>query len=287
MIRSMTGFASCDETVSGRRYQIALKSLNSKGCDIRIISGKGFAHFEPRIVDILQKRLERGRVDLSYSIAATSGAPTVAADKAAHYMALLQSLRVQLGLKDEIQLSHLLGFREIFEQSEREGGDELWDEFEPKLQAVVSKLLVTRREEGEALEALLLEHIQKITSAIGQIANLVPAVNARIQQNLRTRLAEYAATTPPERFEQELCFYLARVDISEEVGRARHHAQQFEGVLASGEPGVGRRLGFITQELLREINTVGSKANSVDISTLVIDSKCELEKIREQIQNIE
>ncbi len=290
MVQSMTGFASVVGGTPSRRLSLDIKSLNSKGLDVRLLANKEYTSWEQRFIAALRERFTRGRFELCLQVTElATELPERNLVTARRYHAILETLRRELGIVQPITLDHLLHFEEFTALNRNEEDLEaVWTELHPLLNRCLDQLATSRKREGEIIAADMAARMTELGTCLDRIETELPRVNAQLRANLLTRLAETRAEVAAERFEQEVVYYLARCDVTEEVVRARAHQRQFLAILSNsdGEP-QGKRLGFLLQELQREFNTLGSKAASIDIANLVINSKVELEKIREQLQNLE
>ena len=290
MIKSMTGFGKANCQIEGKKVNIEVKSLNSKSFDISLKLPQNFRDKEQLIRNFVGQELNRGKVEVFMTVENTDNNAEVSINKPlfAKYYHELKDLASELNspLPDDI-FSAITRFPEVLKQDPKDADDESWAIIEQALKEALEQTDRFRQSEGSHLAQDLLARIVEIRSLLNQIE---PLENQRIE-NLKTRLIKglndlkEAGQPDPNRFEQELIFYLEKLDITEEKVRLSKHLQYFEETMQN-EESPGKKLGFISQEIGREINTIGSKANDAEIQRLVVQMKDELEKIKEQLLNI-
>ncbi len=296
MIRSMTGFGRAVFEVDGVEFEIEIRSVNHRHLDVRARLPRALAAADSSIKGWLQQKLQRGRVDVSVSLASgVERGPSLQIDTEAvgTLVRIGRELAAEHGLDAELRIAELLSVPGVVRFSEREPDlADLSDVFTRAFATAVEALDEMRATEGEALE-------REIRSQLGSVADLLEQVVARagsvvdsVRGKLRKRTEQLQLETgllDEARLHQEIVIAADRMDISEEVVRLRSHVEQFRSVLDASGSGVavGRRLDFLLQEMGRETNTIGSKGSDTGIAHLVVDLKTELERIREQVQNIE
>ena len=295
MIRSMTGFGRCRETVNGLDINVEIRSVNSRFLDCNTKISRAYGYLEERVKPYLQKRgLARGKVDVWICIELLdSGSVEVAVDDGylKGYLEALYHLRDVYGLRDDISVMSVARNSEIFRVNKPEEDIERdWANLLTVLEKATDAFFAVREREGEALAAdmrLKLEQIRQTVDEIGRLsADDIEHYRDRLASRIREALADNQITPDETRLLTECAIHADKVAVDEELVRLAAHFEAFEGILAAGEP-VGRKLDFLLQEMNREINTTGSKCNDAQIARLVVDVKCVLEKIREQIQNLE
>lgn len=293
-LRSMTGFGSGRSAGDGAQCAVEIQSVNRKQSEIVVNLPRELNALEPPIRAKLGGRISRGRlgVSVSYRRAAVE-TPPPAIDLAvarAYHQAML-ALKNELGASGEISLETILRAPGVL----RGAGEEepvdpaaAWPRVEEALEQAVTSLLEMRAREGEHLAADLTARLGAIGEALAAIRVREPAAARNYRAALTDRLARAGLETPvdEERLLRELVLYADRCDISEELTRLQSHLEQFAALITKGEP-VGRPMDFLTQEMARELNTLGAKANDLAISQAALTCKAELDKIREQVQNIE
>lgn len=290
MVRSMTGFGR--GTASDTRFDMVVEihSVNNRFLDIVIRGGREVMQQERRIKEYLRQHLERGRIVVSLDVEGTrEGEPVVDIEKANAYLDILKALKERFNLSGEPDLALLSGFRDVISSNTAEEvGEELWDTIQPALEDAVQALMVMRQMEGAALEEDMVARLEAIENELSEIEELAPERSKVYARRLRDRVEEVLEGTEIDenRLYNEIALYTDRIDLSEECTRLRSHLNQARQIM-SGEDPAGRQLNFLLQEMHREVNTLGSKSNEHEISHIVVCMKEELEKIREQVQNIE
>ena len=285
----MTGFAKRQCNISTKKYTIEIKSLNSKQMDANVKLPATLKEYELAIRAMLN-RLERGKIDFSIS-EETSAATAAQLDTtlARQRFEELKSLASQLtNTSDEQQLLNIvLSQPDVWTANEEEDmSEEEWNALSDEISKAVGDLDSTRIHEGEILKADFVKHVALIEQYLNNIPQYESERIETAKERMRSMLNEAAIKeVDSNRFEQELIYYLEKLDITEEKVRLKKHIDYFREVMEN-EEGSGKKLGFIAQEMGREINTTGSKANHVEIQRLVVAMKDELEKIKEQLGNI-
>ncbi len=285
----MTGFAKRQCNISTKKYTIEIKSLNSKQMDANVKLPATLKEYELAIRAMLN-RLERGKID--FSISEEKSAATAAqldTTLARQRFEELKSLASQLtNASDEQQLLNIvLSQPDVWTANEEEDmSEEEWNALSDEISKAVGDLDSTRIHEGEILKADFVKHVALIEQYLNNIPQYESERIETAKERMRSMLNEAAIKeVDSNRFEQELIYYLEKLDITEEKVRLKKHIDYFREVMEN-EEGSGKKLGFIAQEMGREINTTGSKANHVEIQRLVVAMKDELEKIKEQLGNI-
>ncbi len=295
MIRSMTGFGRCRETVEGLDITVEIKSVNSRFLDCTAKISRAYGYLEERIKPYLMSRgVTRGKVDVWISVEVMdSGSVQITADEGylKGYLDALYTLRDKYGLRDDISVMTVARNHDIFQiKKPEEDIEHDWERVLTVLAKATDAFLSVREREGERLAEDLRGKMQNIKSATARIEELseadVSTYRERLAERIREALNDNQITPDETRLLTECAIHADKVAVDEEMVRLRTHFGAFEEILASGEP-VGRKLDFLMQEMNREINTTGSKCSDAQIAHLVVDVKCELEKIREQIQNLE
>jgi uncharacterized protein (TIGR00255 family) len=288
----MTGFGRAEGDTTLGKVVVESRSVNHRYGDINIKLPKRLSPFENRIKEIVRSQVSRGRIDVSLrldSLGEEKVQLSVDLDLAEQYYRVLHDLKERLQLKDEITLDLLAGAKDLITAKEESGDIEpYWQEVLPILKHSFKCMDDMKRLEGESLAKDLqqrLEHIAKQLQIIKQqFPSRLRTTLTRLQDRLRSLLE--GMEVDPSRFQQEVAFLAERTDITEEIVRAESHLSQFSTLLEGNEP-VGRKMDFLLQEIHREVNTVSAKVNDAEISQRVVEMKSELEKIREQVQNIE
>jgi uncharacterized protein (TIGR00255 family) len=293
MIKSMTGYAAAALAAEGSAVSIEIRTVNSRSLDIALRVSPADTGLEERVRGLVSGRLARGRVEVRLQIGPApgeAGAVEVDMVRARAVMAALSRLREEFALTAEPTLELLVGCGGVLRTAEAAADPErLWPVIEAGLKQALDELEAMRRREGEHLARDLQARLDQVAAALKEIAARSEGLTAIHQQRLKERMAlitRGAVEIDPTRLAQEAAFLADRADISEEIVRAESHLGQCRGIMNSAEP-AGRKLNFLLQELNREFNTMGSKIADADAAHRVVDVKSELEKIREQVQNIE
>lgn len=290
MLYSMTGFGRAEAIVSGRQVVVEMKSLNGKQFDIITKLPPILRSYELDIRSLLNNTLQRGTIDFTISIRQEGAAKpmVVNTDLAVFYYQGMQQIAQKIGLKEDNVLSTLMRMPEVVAADQDVLPEEDWNKVKVVIEEAARLLMEHRKNEGQALHKDLHQRIQNIEKLLERIlpleAKRTDKIRSRISQSLQDAVGK--DNIDPNRFEQEMIYYLERIDFSEEKTRLRQHCQYFHTTVEKEGTSKGKILGFILQEIGREINTLGAKANQADIQQLVINMKDELEKAKEQVLNI-
>ena len=290
MLYSMTGYGRAEQTIGDKTFLIEVRSLNGKQFDLRINIPALLKPFEFEIRNMLNEGLQRGSVECFITIKQNgTGKPvSINTDLAKSYYEPVAALAEELGLPQGDLLSTLLKLPEVITASSDTLSDSDWEGFQKVLKEAIYQLNEHRKNEGLSLEADLLLRVSNIENHQAALTILAPKRRIKIKEGLVKLLEEQVGKEnyDSNRLEQELIYYIEKIDISEEQVRLNNHCAYFRSILAEKEISKGKKLSFILQEFGREINTTGSKANDVEIQQLVILMKDELEKAKEQILNV-
>ncbi len=295
MIKSMTAFGRAKSENADRDYTVEIKAVNSRYFDCTVKMPRAYAFLEEKIKSFLQTRVtSRGKLDVYLSVQNhTEGEASVTVDEGylKGYLAALCRLRDEYGLRDDISVMSLARTEGVLliERKEEDLSGE-WARIETVLASAAEGFDLMRREEGARIERDIREKVDKIRETVRVIAEEsekdIGAYREKLEARLRKVLDENTVKMDENRILTECAIMADKLAVDEELVRLESHFVAFEQILSSGEP-AGRKLDFLMQEMNREINTTGSKCSNAAIAALVVSVKCELEKIREQIQNIE
>lgn len=292
MISSMTGYGKGEATSDDLTINVEIRSVNHRYADISIKAPRFLLPFENELRKLIGQSLKRGKIDL-YIQTDCSGQlgqqPILNKPLADAYMQVFNSLTQHCGLAGDVPLTLLASQRDVIAvQEQLPDDDEAIRLVREAVQSGLEKIAAMRQAEGKAMQLDMSVRLDALKSYVVNVELRAPIVVQEWQQKLRDRLARLPddVSFDPQRVAQEIAVFADRSDISEEVTRFRCHLDQFELLFDSDEP-VGRKMDFLSQELNREANTMGSKANDADLAQIVVEIKAELEKIREQVQNIE
>jgi uncharacterized protein (TIGR00255 family) len=287
-IQSMTGFGKANRETDLYLIQTEIKSLNSKGIDLSIRMPSQFREKEIELRNEIQKLLERGKIDISISIEnkQTQSAFKLNSELAKVYYTELKKLSEELNDLQFNVLSEIIKMPDVIKNDKKEFNEQDWLIVRDCLMEAVSSLKKFRSDEGNSIQLDFERQINSIIDKLNIIKeidiNRIETVKARIKKSLTEFISN--DTIDQNRFEQELIYYLEKMDINEEKVRLATHCNYF--IETMREPACGRKLNFISQEIGREINTIGSKANDAKVQKLVVEMKDELEKIKEQTSNV-
>lgn len=292
MIKSMTGYGKGEAVHEGGRFTVEVRCVNHRYGEVTVKLPRALLQFENEIKKRVAERLVRGKIDVFIQVenAVALGVPTANLPLARGYLKAFQAIGEALGLHGEVDLALVASQRDVVTvAAEAEASlEEIPRELTAALEDALRRVDEMRLFEGESLHADFQRRREVLTQLIAQVAERAPLVVAEYAQRLKERVAQLLCegSLPEERIAQEVAVMADKCDVTEELVRLESHLRQFDETLGQGEP-VGRKLDFLLQEINREVNTIGSKANDARMAALVVELKAELEKIREQVQNIE
>ncbi|MGN0462340.1 MAG: YicC/YloC family endoribonuclease [Ruminococcus sp.] len=292
MIRSMTGFGRGEATVDGRDITVEIKSVNHRYFEFNCRTTRGFGFLEEKLKSYIKERVSRGKIDMFVSLSQkedTEAIVKINPSLARGYINALKKLSDEYGVKDDISVSTVSSYSDIFQVHKApEDEEEVWNAVKPVLDTALNNFITMRETEGEKMKADVMSRAKHILSIVDEIESRSPERVKEYEARLKERIEELlgSADYDEQRVITEVAIFADKVAVDEETVRLRSHFDQLKNLMDSdGE--VGRKLDFIIQEMNREANTIGSKANDSSLSHMVVDIKAEIEKIREQIQNIE
>jgi uncharacterized protein (TIGR00255 family) len=292
MWKSMTGFGRSEGETGLGRVSVELRSINHRFCDVTLKLPKRLGPFENRLKEMIRASISRGKIDVTLRLDSSGeGRVQFAVDSilAGQYYGALRTLKENLQLPGEITLDMLVGARDIITAKEElDDVEPYWNEIVPLLQQSIRQIDEMKRSEGESLARDIERRFSEISHQLQQVKQQFPKNFEGYRARFRERLQALLQGTEVDssRFEQEVALLADRMDITEEIVRAESHLAQINHVMNKEET-VGRKMEFLIQEIHREVNTISNKANDAGISQRVVAIKSELEKIREQVQNIE
>ncbi|MEW6618907.1 MAG: YicC/YloC family endoribonuclease [bacterium] len=290
MLKSMTGYGAG----SNEYFSVEIQAVNHKFSEIKILTPSFMTFLENKIKEYVQEKVNRGKlyipINTKNSVTSSFNKFQIDHNLVKAYLDSFRQVGKSFRLKDDLKLSHIIGISNIISKnSDMEIKDKLWEWLKEPLNKAVKGLLSTRISEGKKIETELKLRINNIKELVAEIEKKTPQVILEYQEKLKNRLStlkidkEFFDET---RLYQEIAIFADKCDITEELVRLKSHIQQFDDTLAVDKP-IGRQLEFLAQELHREINTIGSKTGDIKIIQFVLQAKNELEKVREQIQNVE
>lgn len=291
MIQSMTGYGKADVHYNGKKIHVEVKSLNSKSMDLSTRIAPLYREREMELRQLLSKSLERGKVDFTLWVEKdeTSAAGTINAEVVANYVGQIRQIcKAQSLPEPENVWEVVLRMPEAVQvNTAEELTDEEWQVVLSAVNEAIAGLVAFRKQEGEALYKKFTEKVDNIERLLGEIEPYETGRVDKIRQRLLERLQELKGVDyDKNRLEQELIYYIEKLDISEEKQRLTNHLRYFRETMQESERGLGKKLGFIAQEMGREINTTGSKSNQAEMQNIVVKMKDELEQIKEQVLNV-
>ncbi|QBZ97058.1 YicC/YloC family endoribonuclease [Flavobacterium sangjuense] len=285
MIQSMTGFGKATLQLPTKKITVEIKSLNSKGLDLNTRMPSVFREMELGLRNQLSSRLERGKIDFSLYVEIT-GEETSSKINVPIVRGYINQMKAVIPNADETELMKMAVRMPDALKTERDEIDENdWKKIQTVIDEALENIAQFRKDEGVSLEKEFLHRIANIMTLMNNAVSYDAERVETVKTRLRTALDELKENVDENRFEQELIFYLEKYDITEEKVRLENHLNYFIETIAGTEAN-GRKLGFITQEMGREINTMGSKSNHTEMQKLVVMMKDELEKIKEQVLNV-
>ena len=296
MILSMTGYGKAETTFRGKKLICEIRSLNSKSMDLSVRLASQLRAHELDIRTIIAQRLERGKVDLSIDVQGDK-VPSTKDVTPVNWMAAKEyasQYKAQMGVAEvptEV-MAAILRFPDVLKVQEDTSDltDEEWSNVQAMLNKAIDAFIAFRSQEGLSLQNMFTEKLDGIADLLAQVEPFEKGRVAKIKERLEANLAQLSAQTQAEidrnRLEQEMIYYLEKLDITEEKVRLTNHIKYFRETMAGEGSGVGKKLGFIAQEMGREINTLGSKSNQSEMQIIVVKMKDILEQIKEQVLNV-
>ncbi len=294
MLLSMTGFGEARRRKDGVAVGVEVRTVNSRFFKLSVRSSEGYSALEPRVEQTVRERIRRGTVQVSLRIDQSHRPDDYRINEGVlgHYRKQLDALEREWGAAETVTLAVLLALPGVVEEHSPESNraERDWPVIRETLEAAMDSLETMRQDEGRAMAADLAANCGQIGTSLAAIAARAPLVaqdyRSRLAERLQRNLAELDVELDLAAVVREVALFAERADISEEIIRLRSHLEQFEAIMGAPES-AGRKLEFVSQEMLRETNTIGSKANDVEIAQQVIEIKTAVERIREMLQNVE
>ena len=292
MIKSMTGFGRERRSFDKREILVEIRAVNHRYYEFSARTPRACGYLDDKLKSLLGNTISRGKVEISVFITNREGVNAdIAVNKelALGYLTALRSSSSELSLEDDLALSDVVRLPDVFTVvKQQDDEEEIWQQVSETAKAALEKFIEMREAEGAKLYADVIYRLQTIEDSVSQVEKLSPESVTIYRKKLTDRIAEVVGdrSIDEARVLTEAAIFADKIAVDEETVRLRSHISQFRNLLESAEP-IGRKLDFLVQEMNREINTTGSKAQMLEITNIVLDMKGELEKIREQIQNIE
>lgn len=293
MIKSMTGFGRCEISDGERKFTVEMKGVNHRYLDMNIRMPKKLNYFEAAIRGVIKKSIQRGKVDVFITYEDLSeGQVSLKYNEilAAEYLMYFKKMEEEFSLENDIRVSTLSRYPEVLTMEEQViDEEELWNGLGKALEGAIAQFVETRTLEGENLKVDITSKLDGLLELVSFIEERSPKIIAEYREKLENKVKELLEDTQIEesRIAAEVVIFADKICTDEEVVRLRSHVVHMKETLQSDETGIGRKLDFIAQEMNREANTILSKANDLEVSNAGISLKTEIEKVREQIQNIE
>ncbi len=288
MIQSMTGYGKAELNLKNANFTIEVRSLNSKQIDANVKMSSIYRDKEIGLRKLLSEKLQRGKIELSIwrESSDSSAKYTLNTELIKEYFSQIQEVTSSLSINSSDIMPSLLKMPEVLVKGEEKAEDNEWEEIAKGIDIAIGNILQFRLDEGEKLENDITERINKLSTLLIDISPFAKGRIEKVKKSLADKLAEIDTKNIDEnRFEQELIYYLEKQDITEEQVRLEVHLSYFIETMKADAPN-GKKLGFIGQEIGREINTIGSKSSDAEMQKIVVQMKDELEKIKEQLLNI-
>lgn len=292
MIRSMTGYGRCQQIRNGRDISVEIRSVNHRFFEFSARIPRVYGYLEEKMKSFVQSKVSRGKVDVNVTVFTIEGKESeveINKSLAQGYIEALRELKDEFGLLDDLSLSSISRFGDIFSvRKAAEDEEAVWADVQVVAQEAVDHFIAMRETEGKRLKADVLEKLHHIEEIVSQIEARSPQTVANYRERLAAKMQEVLQdkNVDEQRLLLEAAIYSEKIAVDEETVRLKSHLKQFYQLLETDQA-VGRKLDFLVQELNRETNTIGSKAQDIEITGMVVEIKSEIEKIREQIQNIE
>lgn len=292
MLKSMTGYGRAESITGNKKITVELKSVNHRFSDYNIKVPRQYGFLEERVRFAVSNAVARGKIDVYVNVESVGEADkviTVNKELAAEYINALRELCTEFGIEDDVTVSKLAQFSDIFRsEPKRDDEDELWAAVESVLNDALVSFIAMREREGGRIEEDLRARIAYMRSLAKKVDERSPQIVAEYKEKLYSKINELldGRDIDDARVLTEVAIFADKIAVNEETVRLASHYDEFEEIISSGAP-AGRRLDFLIQEINRECNTIGSKASDLETAKIVVELKGEIEKLREQIQNIE
>lgn len=292
MLRSMTGYGRSQKILNGRDILVEIRSVNHRYYEYSSRVPRTFSYIDEKLKGLLKTGISRGKVEVAVTINNIEGKDSeIAINKgvAEGYVNALRSVSEELGLEDDLSLSKLIKLPDIFNiQKTPDDEEQVWNDVSEVTKEALERFVEMRKVEGERLRNDVIQKADAILEMVGRVEKLSPQTVENYRNRLYKKLSEILEdkNIDEQRILTEAAVFSEKIAVDEETVRLRSHISQLKTMLDADEA-VGRKLDFIVQEMNREVNTIGSKAQDLNVTKIVVDMKAEIEKIREQIQNIE
>ncbi len=292
MIKSMTGFGRCQGIVDGYEIQVEIRSVNHRYFEFNSRIPRSFSYLDEKLKTFINERVSRGKVEVSVTILKNEGVEAeieVNQEIASGYVNALRNANIKMGLNDDLSLSDITRFPDVFKIQKVQDDEEIvWNAVKQVCLEALNKFIDMRETEGVKMYEDISSRLDFIEEKTNEIEKISPLISENYKNRLYSKIKETLEDRDidEQRILTEVAIFSDKIAVDEETVRLHSHVSQFRDLINSNEP-VGRKLDFLVQELNREVNTIGSKAQDLSVTKTVVELKSEIEKIREQIQNIE
>ena len=293
MVTSMTGYGRSQQSIDGRDITVEIKSVNHRYFEFSARVPRAFGYLEEKLKGYLQGKISRGKVEAGVTVVDTGAAHTavdINHELAASYINAMRVTGEKLSLQDDLTVSSLMRFSDLFSVHRvQEDEETIWTEVRLVADGAIERFIAMRATEGERLKADILERLESIESRVAAVAEQSPRTEAAYRERLTAKIREVLEDRQIDetRIVTEAAIFADKIAVDEETVRLRSHIASFRDILGAFNGPIGRKLDFLVQEMNREANTIGSKAQDAATAQVVVENKSDIEKIREQIQNIE
>lgn len=293
MVTSMTGYGRSQQSIDGRDITVEIKSVNHRYFEFSARVPRAFGYLEEKLKGYLQGKISRGKVEAGVTVVDTGAAHTavdINHELAASYINAMRVTGEKLSLQDDLTVSSLTRFSDLFSVHRvQEDEETIWTEVRLVADGAIERFIAMRATEGERLKADILERLESIESRVAAVAEQSPRTEAAYRERLTAKIREVLEDRQIDetRIVTEAAIFADKIAVDEETVRLRSHIASFRDILGAFNGPIGRKLDFLVQEMNREANTIGSKAQDAATAQVVVEIKSDIEKIREQIQNIE
>ena len=293
MVTSMTGYGRSQHSIDGRDITVEIKSVNHRYFEFSARVPRAFGYLEEKLKGYLQGKISRGKVEAGVTVVDTGAAHTavdINHELAASYINAMRVTGEKLSLQDDLTVSSLMRFSDLFSVHRvQEDEETIWTEVRLVADGAIERFIAMRATEGERLKADILERLESIESRVAAVAEQSPRTEAAYRERLTAKIREVLEDRQIDetRIVTEAAIFADKIAVDEETVRLRSHIASFRDILGAFNGPIGRKLDFLVQEMNREANTIGSKAQDAATAQVVVEIKSDIEKIREQIQNIE
>ena len=293
MVTSMTGYGRSQQSIDGRDITVEIKSVNHRYFEFSARVPRAFGYLEEKLKGYLQGKISRGKVEAGVTVVDTGAAHTavdINHELAASYINAMRVTGEKLSLQDDLTVSSLMRFSDLFSVHRvQEDEETIWTEVRLVADGAIERFIAMRATEGERLKADILERLESIESRVAAVAEQSPRTEAAYRERLTAKIREGLEDRQIDetRIVTEAAIFADKIAVDEETVRLRSHIASFRDILGAFNGPIGRKLDFLVQEMNREANTIGSKAQDAATAQVVVEIKSDIEKIREQIQNIE